>query len=253
MPPRLKSQGQRVIPARYADADNNMFNRRGGGPYVPVQHESRLVVRADLENGPPKRADSPNCGVEGFTLVLSFAASRRLRIAGADITSACVEEKEADRIFKLAPPMEGLEGILQGGALLCRVPIHDQKDAGRSLSCPIKEEACTRGWHHSLVCLGILFCRPGERVVAIFGCHVDDILSVSGPGRKTRVDELLLLFDLGIASTGKFRILWTRDQPGRRLQYVCWREGQHREDQADPVPAGRTFDVRGYYRAGSIR
>lgn len=70
--------------------------------------------------------------LEDSRIIPSSAACKRLRHVRADITNAYLQGK-VDRIFTLALQPDGLDGVPQAGALLCRVPIYNQKDAGRRL------------------------------------------------------------------------------------------------------------------------
>ena len=203
----LLKEGHRVIPTRWVDTDKAFFKRQEGGPYVPPEFKSRLVTRGDLEKEKDLRTDSPTCDLVAMRLILSYAACNKLRICSGDIANAYFQGKEIDRLFLLKPPRDdtGLEGVPEGAALICRVPIYGQTDAGRGLWLKIKQIMQEIGWKASTIYPALYYVEEHGEIKAILGTHVDDMLWAVTPGYELYVDKLLQAFDVGKVENTSFR------------------------------------------------
>lgn len=204
---KLVDEGHKIIPTRWVDTDKAFFKRQEGGPYVAPEYKSRLVARGDLEKQQGLRTDSPTCDLSALRLILSFASTSKLAIKSADITNAYFQGKEMDRLFLLSPPNDdhGLEGVSKGDALVCRVPIYGQQDAGRGLWLRIQKETKDLGWQQSTTFPAMFFVTEGGKVRAMLGTHVDDMLWAAMPGYDHYVDKLLEKFDVGKIEQKSFR------------------------------------------------
>ena len=78
------STGAEELPTQWIEVDRNEYLRSESGQHVEPKMKSRLVARGDLSNlfG---RADSPTADKEVMFIILSWAASRNLRVRGADL------------------------------------------------------------------------------------------------------------------------------------------------------------------------
>jgi hypothetical protein len=204
---KMLEEGNRIIPTRWVDTDKAFFKRTPDGPYVPPEYKSRLVVRGDMERQEGLRTDSPTCDLSALRLVLSYAASKRLTIQSADITNAYFQGKEIDRLFLVSQPRDdhGLEGIPKEAAMICRVPIYGQTDAGRSLWMRLKSEALKIGWTQSSIYPALFYFQKEGKCRALLGTHVDDMLWAADDEHQQYVDKLLALFDVGKIDSRSFR------------------------------------------------
>jgi hypothetical protein len=202
---KLIAEGHKLIPTRWVDTDTAFFKRQPGGPYVPPEYKARLVARGDLQKQQGLRTDSPTCDLSALRIILSFASTERLVIKSADITNAYFQGKEIDRLYLLSPPKDdhGLEGIPEGSAMICRVPIYGQNDAGRGLWLRIQKDTKELGWQQSTVFPAMFFITEGGKVRAMLGTHVDDMLWAASPGYEHYVDDLLAKFDVGTVEIGE--------------------------------------------------
>ena len=77
------------------------------------------------------RSDSPTADNEVLCLVLSFAASRRLKVKSGDLENAYFCGMKMSRKLLLRQPKGGLPGLDSDVRLLANVPIYGTRDAGR--------------------------------------------------------------------------------------------------------------------------
>jgi hypothetical protein len=140
-------------------------------------------------------------------IILSFAACNNLKISSADITNAYFQGKEIDRLFLLKPPNDdqGLAGVPDGAALICRVPIYGQTDAGRGLWLKIKQVAQEIGWQVSTIYPALYYLHDKGEVKGLLGTHVDDMLWAVKPGYEEHAKKLLEAFDVGKIEDTSFR------------------------------------------------
>ena len=101
----LIQEGHQAMPSQWIEADKKAHLKRPGFEHVhEAELKSRLVACGHLEDAKDIRADSPTCATEGFNLICSFAACRRLKIKCADLTNAYFTADPMDRLLLMKPP-----------------------------------------------------------------------------------------------------------------------------------------------------
>eukprot|EP00959_Pyramimonas_sp_CCMP1952_P226110 4728400-Pyramimonas_sp.AAC.1 len=63
--------------------------------------------------------------------MLLWDAGTKKTLKCADVASAYFHGQDLDRFMPLKPPPAGLEGVLDGGALIARMPVYGTRDAAR--------------------------------------------------------------------------------------------------------------------------
>ena len=105
----LLAEGHKMIPSQWIETDKRAHLKRPGHEHLhEPEFKSRLVACGHLEDAKDIRADSPTCSTEGFNLICSFAACRRLRLKCADLTNAYFTADPMDRLLLMKPPRGGL-------------------------------------------------------------------------------------------------------------------------------------------------
>ena len=85
----LMDEGHSIVPMQWIETDKKAHLKRPGKEHEHVPElKSRLVACGHLEDAKGVRSDSPTCATEGFNLICSFAACRRLRLKSGDLTNA---------------------------------------------------------------------------------------------------------------------------------------------------------------------
>ena len=84
---KLAAAGTQIVPTRWVELDKNESLRTTGAAELPFAMKSRLVVTGDLETS-ESRTDAPTSSSLSHNLVLSFAASKGVGVAAADISAA---------------------------------------------------------------------------------------------------------------------------------------------------------------------
>ena len=108
----LLSEGHQMIPMQWIETDKKAHLKRPGMEHLhEPELKSRLVACGHLEDAKDIRADSPTCATEGFNLICSFAACRKLRLKAGDLTNAYFTADPIDRLLLLKPPRTGLPGV----------------------------------------------------------------------------------------------------------------------------------------------
>ena len=101
----LIQEGYTAIPSQWIETDKKAHLKRPGQEHLhEPELKSRLVACGHLEDAKDVRADSPTCSTEGFNLICSFAACRKLRLKCADLTNAYFTADPTDRLLLMKPP-----------------------------------------------------------------------------------------------------------------------------------------------------
>jgi hypothetical protein len=205
---RLLDQGHKPIPLQWVDVDKNEHMRRHGGQYVAPCYKSRLVSRGDLETGTEElRTDSPTADLEALNLLMSWAASSRLRLKGGDISNAYFQGKPLDRLLLLRPPPGGLQDpdVDADTMIVARVPIYGTKDAGRGFWRQLREDILATGLRENAIMKALYHMQVDGKIVFMLATHVDDMLWASAPGYEHIAERLLNRFSIKKVEEGKFR------------------------------------------------
>ena len=81
----LIQEGHQMIPSQWIETDKKAHLKRPGFEHLhEPEFKSRLVACGHVEDAEDIRADSLTCSTEGFNLICSFAACRKLRLKSAD-------------------------------------------------------------------------------------------------------------------------------------------------------------------------
>ena len=99
----LIREGHSAIDTQWIDTDKNLHLKREGHSHE-VQFKSRLVERGDQETTEGIRTDSPTAEIEAVNLVISWCASKRLKLQTLDITNAYFHGEKIDRLVLLKQP-----------------------------------------------------------------------------------------------------------------------------------------------------
>ena len=107
----LIQEGHQLIPSQWIETDKKAHLKRPGLEHLhEPELKPSLVACGHLEDAKDIRADTSTCATEGFNLICSFAACRRLRIKYADLTNAYFTADPMDRLLLMKPPKGGLSG-----------------------------------------------------------------------------------------------------------------------------------------------
>ena len=137
---------------------------------------------------------------------MSYAAGTQCRLKSADITSAYFQGKELDRLMLLQPPPDGLEGVEDGGALVCIMPVYGTRDAGRGIWEKLRQKILEKGFQESRITKALFYLRDEQgNLVGWLGTHVDDLLWAVHSDHEHIVDDLLKEFDIREIHQGKFK------------------------------------------------
>ena len=119
----LLDAGVKGNPMQWVETDKNGFKRRHDKS-IPADLKIRLVGCGNFEDTDGLRTDSATGDVDAHNLVFSWCASHKVKIRSADIKSACLQEKQNDRIILYRIPKGGIpeEGIYEGDVLAARIP-----------------------------------------------------------------------------------------------------------------------------------
>ena len=104
----LIQEGHQMIPSQWIETDKKAHLKRPGFEHLhEPELKSRLVACGHLEDAKDIRADRPACATEGFSLICSFAACRKLRLKCADLTNAYFTADPMDRLLLVKPTWRG--------------------------------------------------------------------------------------------------------------------------------------------------
>ena len=98
-------EGHQTIPSQWIETDKKAHLKRPGFEHLhEPELKSRLVACGHLGDAKDNRADSPTCATEGFNLICSFAACRKLRLKRADLTNAYFTADPMDHVLLMTLP-----------------------------------------------------------------------------------------------------------------------------------------------------
>ena len=138
---QLLNEGHKPIPSQWIDVDKHEHQK--GSKDCKPKYRSRLVACGHLEHVDRNelRCNSPTADAEVHCLIASYAASRRLKLRGGDITSAYSQASPLERMLLMRQPTGGLPGVPEEAMLICRLPIYGTIDAGRGFYNRLSSEA----------------------------------------------------------------------------------------------------------------
>ena len=203
----LIREGHQVIGCQWVETDKNEHLK--GTTQYEMKLKSRLVVRGDEEKCiDDLRSDSPTADAEAFALVVSFAASKRVRLRSGDITNAYFQGHAAERLTLLRLPKgsgkEGMEGVTSD-YLLIKKPIYGMKDSGRVFWRTLRERALQSGWKENFVFKALYQLHKDGKLIGMFISHVDDLLWACTPEAEPSMQAILDSFKVGKIEEGSFR------------------------------------------------
>ena len=251
----LIREGHPAIDTQWIDTDKNLHLKREGHSHE-VQFKSRLVERGDQETTEGIRTDSPTAEIEAVNLVISWCASKRLKLQTLDITNAYFHGEKIDRLVLLKQPRGGIPGEPEGQMYVCNTPIYGGKDSGRLFWKRLKSEAKTSGLRASKVSRALFFvCENGEPKV-MMASHVDDLIYACLPGYEHIMKNLQKAFQVEDSkiSSGEIRfcgrevkqaedytITVTCKDTTERLEKISYRNGIKKDS---PVTEGERSQLR---------
>ena len=186
------------------------------------------------------RCDSPTADADFHCLIASYAASRRLKLMCADISSAYFQASPLERVLLMRQPSGGLPGVPEAAMLLCRLPIYGTIDAGRGFYNRLCSEAKTEGLLVSKIAPGLYYLIRSDGLPAIvLATHVDDLLWCAAPEGSETMERILAKFDVGKIEDTDFRFCGRRF---RQAEDFCVRidaEDNTRQIRKIVIPANR--------------
>ncbi len=204
---RLIAEGHQCIGTQWVETDKNEHLK--GTPAYEMKLKARLVVRGDQEHSiDDLRSDSPTADSEAFALVLSFAASKKLKLRSADITNAYFQADTADRLTLLRLPKgsgkEGMAGV-DSDYLIVKRPIYGMKDSGRLFWKRLREETIKANWKENFVFKALYQIRINGKLAGLLITHVDDLLWACVPEAEANIQSILQSFKVGRIDQDSFR------------------------------------------------
>ena len=168
---KLLNEGHKPIPSQWIDVDKHE-HQKGSEGYEP-KYRSRLVACGHLEHVDKNelRCDSPTADAEIHCLIASYAASRRLKLMCADISSAYFQASPLERVLLMRQPSGGLPGVPEDAMLLCRLPIYGTMDAGRGFYNRLCTEAKTEGLEVSKIAPGLYYLVGSDGLAGHYPRH----------------------------------------------------------------------------------
>ena len=129
----LLAEGHKPIPTQWIETCHD------------GEYKSRLVACGQYEDRTDIRSDAPTCSLEVFNIIVSFAASNRLKLKSADLRNAYFQGEKMDRLLLLRPPRSGLPDEDGDFMLAANVPIYGTGDAGRKFYKGFRAQAIAMG------------------------------------------------------------------------------------------------------------
>ena len=205
----LINDGYPTIPMQLIETDKNAHKKRQGKEHLHVpEFKSRMVACAHLEDTTGIRADSPTCATEGFNLICSYAACKKLRVKTGDLTNAYFTADLMDRLILMSPPRGGIPGKENQGkyAVAANMPVYGTKDAGRRFYKTFRRRALAEGLTEMKLCKSLyVYHNKDNEVVILAGAHVNGILWAAVDGYEHIItDHLFKHFQLNHSHEGEF-------------------------------------------------
>ncbi|CAE7670799.1 RE2 [Symbiodinium microadriaticum] len=159
-----------IVPTRWVETDKAQ-------PWEPPRYKARIVVRGDLEREGGTRTDSPTCSGTMLNVLLSYAASKRLRLHGGDITASFLQGEQMSRVLVLRLPKGGLPDVEEGSLLIANKPVYGTRDAPRGFWRRLHTVCVVQGLRpipheHAAYVLN----KKDGNISGILVSHVDDLL-----------------------------------------------------------------------------
>ena len=178
-------------------------------PAHTVKYKSRLVARGDQEKTLGIRTDSPTADLDSVNMILSWAASEKLRLMSLDITNAYSHGETMTRLMILRPPRGGIptEDFHPDRMYICRTPIYGSRDSGRLFWKRLKKESVSAGLTASKLSSALFYVAQDGEPKVMMASHVDDLIYACKPGFEhitKRVHKIFQVEDSKV-STGSFR------------------------------------------------
>ena len=185
-----------ITPTRWVDTNKAQ-------PWETPRYKARIVVRGDLEKDKGTRTDSPTCSSLMLNLIISYAASCRLRLHGGDITASFLQGEQMTRQLVLSPPKGGLPGVEQGSLLIANKPVYGTRDAPRGFWRRLHRVCKEKGLrpvpheHAAYVLNG-----PDGSIEGMMVSHVDDLLWCGTTAMDRAMAEVQKEFKFGSLEHG---------------------------------------------------
>jgi len=202
----LVYSGAEELPTQWIETDKNEFLRNESNPDMDPLMKSRLVARGDLSHI-FSRSDSPTAEKEGIFIILSFAASRRLKINCGDLDHGYFQGERLSKPLILRQPKGGLPDklIKFDDRLLAFVPIYGTKDAGRGLWRRIRRILLKHGFTENMILSALYAFSKDGIILVLLGTHVDDILWACEPEVEELMNSIYKELILGKQEEWSFR------------------------------------------------
>ena len=205
-----------------------MEHQKGSEGYEP-KYRSRLVACGHLEHVDKNelRCDSPTADAEIHCLIASYAASRRLKLMRADISSAYFQASPLERVLLMRQPSGGLPGVPEHAMLLyMQASIYGTIDAGRGFYNRLCSEAKTEGLLESKIAPGLYYLIGSDGLPAIvLATHVDDLLWCATPEGSETMERILAKF--GKIEDTDFRFCGRRFRQAEDFSVRVWLDPWH--------------------------
>ena len=200
----LLRSGHKALGMQWIETDKNASKRVPGGPYVEPLYKSRLVGRGDQEEH-DVRSDSPTVDAECQRLILSFAASNKLKVRSADIENAYFQGEPLTRLMLFKQPKGGLPGMDPEEHICARVPVYGTRDAGRGFWKRLRKVCIDAGLKENHVSKAFYHYTVDGDVKLMLGTHVDDLIWAAKPEAEFIIDKIRETFVFGTEDSGTFR------------------------------------------------
>ena len=237
---KLLNEGHKPIPSQWIDVDKHE-HQKGSEGYEP-KYRSRLVACGHLEHVDKNelRCDSPTADAEIHCLIASYAASRKLKLMCADISSAYFQASPLERVLLMRQPSGGLPGVPENAMLLCRLPIYGTMDAGRGFYNRLCTEAKTEGLEVSKIAPGLYYLVGSDGLPAIIlATHVDDLLWCATQEGSDTMERILAKFDVGKIEHTDFRFCGRRFKQAKDFSVHIDAEDNTRQIRKIIIPGNR--------------
>ncbi|CAE7947914.1 RE2, partial [Symbiodinium sp. KB8] len=204
-----------IVPTRWVETDKAQ-------PWEQPRYKARIVVRGDLEREGGTRTDSPTCSGTMLNVLLSYAASKRLRLHGGDITASFLQGEQMSRVLVLRPPKGGLPDVEEGSLLIANKPVYGTRDAPRGFWRRLHTVCVAQGLRpipheHAAYVLN----KKDGNISGILVSHVDDLLWCGDKGMDEVMAAIQAEFKFGSLEHGdKFEYCGRTIQQGDEVDGI---------------------------------
>ena len=117
-------------------------------------------------------------------MILSWAASEKLRLMSLDITNAFVHGGTMTRLMILKPPRGAVpvEDCHPDRMYICRTPIYGSRDSGRLFWKRLKKESVSAGLTASKLSSALFYVAQDGEPKVMMASHGDGLIYACKPG-----------------------------------------------------------------------